>query len=81
MHESVQPGVQAGRKKPRPLNFQLDEKRKETIVKKTFVILLLVIFPLVGCSTVPKNGSVLNQKVSEGIQKNQLEVEKIIKKN
>lgn len=48
-------------------------------MKKTLLILLLVVVPLAGCGTVPKNGSVLNQKVSEGIQKNQLEVEKIIK--
>jgi hypothetical protein len=34
---------------------------------------------LVGCSTVPQNGSVLNRKVSEGINKNQIEVAKIIK--
>lgn len=48
-------------------------------MKKTLLILFLLVVPLAGCSTVPKNGSVLNQKVSEGINKNQVEVEKIIK--
>ncbi len=46
---------------------------------KKLLIILLVPLALAGCgSSLPQNGSTLNQKVGEGIQKNQVEVEKII---
>lgn len=47
-------------------------------MKKKFLILFLLIVPLFGCSTTPQNGSVLNQRVSDGIERNQVEIEKII---
>jgi len=45
---------------------------------KKYILLspILVLF-LIGCATIPKNASVLNQKVSEGIERNQTETEKI----
>ncbi len=49
---------------------------------KTLLIFLLVVVPLTGCASnnlVQKNGSSLNQKVGEGIQKNQVEIEKMIR--
>lgn len=48
-------------------------------MKKISFILCFFIVSLMGCSSIPKNGAILNQKVSEGISKNQTEVEKIIK--
>lgn len=48
-------------------------------MKKLVVSLLLLTAPLIGCSSIPENGALLNAKVSEGIAKNQLETEKIIK--
>lgn len=49
------------------------------IVNKKLVILLLLAISLFGCTSIPQNGSILNQKVSEGITRYQIEVEKIIK--
>ncbi|MDS1310086.1 hypothetical protein [Marinobacter xiaoshiensis] len=48
-------------------------------MKKIPIVFLLMILSLVGCSTIPRNGSILNQQVSDGIIRNQIEVEKIIK--
>lgn len=45
-------------------------------ITHTFFLVTLL---LVGCSSIPKHASILNQQVSEGISKNQTEVEKIIK--
>ncbi len=45
---------------------------------KVLLIALALSTTLLGCTHIPKNASVLNQKVSEGIGRNQLEVEKVI---
>lgn len=48
-------------------------------MKKKLISLMLAVISLFGCTSIPENGSMLNQKVSEGIARNQIEVEKIIK--
>jgi CRISPR/Cas system-associated endonuclease Cas1 len=47
-------------------------------MKKTVTINLLAVLLTAGCSTIPKHASILNEKVSEGIRRNQVETEKII---
>lgn len=47
-------------------------------MKKIITINLLAILLIAGCSTIPRNASILNEKVSEGIRRNQIEIEKII---
>ena len=47
-------------------------------MRKITSICFLAALLLAGCSSIPENGSVLNQHVSDGISKNQIEVEKII---
>lgn len=51
----------------------------DVMKKQIIIVLMLLIMPLAACSNVPENGSVLNSMVSQGIAKNQLETEKIIK--
>lgn len=57
----------------------LDETDKEMVMKVILSILFLCVVSLSGCSSIPENGAILNQKVSDGISKNQAETEKIIK--
>jgi len=47
-------------------------------MKKIITINLLAILLIAGCSKIPRNASILNEKVSEGIRRNQVEIEKII---
>ena len=47
-------------------------------MKKTITMSLFPVFLIAGCSTIPENASILNEKVSEGIKRNQVETEKII---
>jgi len=47
-------------------------------MKKIITINLLAILLIAGCSTIPRNASILNEKVSEGIRRNQIEIEKVI---
>lgn len=48
-------------------------------MRKVTLFCVLTALLLAGCSSIPENGSMLNQQVSEGVGKNQTEVEKIIK--
>ena len=47
-------------------------------MKKHIYCSLLISFSVVGCGSIPENGAVLNQKVTEGIERNQAQVENII---
>ncbi|MEM5511853.1 hypothetical protein WNY79_03010 [Pseudoalteromonas sp. AS84] len=47
-------------------------------MEKKALFYFLVAISLVGCNNVPEHGAMLNEKVSEGISKNQVEVEGII---
>ncbi|MCK4824874.1 hypothetical protein KA005_54485 [bacterium] len=47
-------------------------------MKKIITINLLAMLLIAGCSKIPRNASILNEKVSEGIRRNQVEIEKVI---
>ncbi len=47
-------------------------------MKKIIIVSISLFVLFSGCSTIPKNASILNAKVSEGIKRNQIETEKII---
>lgn len=48
-------------------------------MERKLILVVSMVLVLAGCTTIPRHGSVLNQKVSEGIARNQVETEKIIK--
>lgn len=47
-------------------------------MKKIVTLNLLAMFLIIGCYKIPRNASILNEKVSEGIRRNQVEIEKVI---
>lgn len=47
-------------------------------MKKIITINLLAMLLIAGCYKIPRNASILNEKVSEGIRRNQVEIEKVI---
>jgi len=44
----------------------------------TWVFIFWGTLALTGCASIPKNGAVLSARVSQGIERNQTETEKII---